>query len=172
HEAVPRRLPRSDRQRPSLSAPELPGRARGRGATRGRRHRGGGTRAPRRRRGRQGADPRAGNGARARGRHRRDPARADQACRAHAAPEGGARAVRALISTYDKTALAAVAQGLGRLGWSLVASGGPAAYLEDLGLDVEHVDALTDSPEMLGGRVKTLHPRIHAGILPRRDSEG
>jgi phosphoribosylaminoimidazolecarboxamide formyltransferase/IMP cyclohydrolase len=79
--------------------------------------------------------------------------------------------VRALISTYDKTALAAFAQGLARLGWSLVASGGTAAYLEDLGLDVEHVDALTDSPEMLGGRVKTLHPRIHAGILARRDRE-
>ena len=79
--------------------------------------------------------------------------------------------MRALISTYDKTALAAFAQGLARLGWSLVASGGTAAYLEDLGLDVEHVDALTDSPEMLGGRVKTLHPRIHAGILARRDRE-
>ena len=77
--------------------------------------------------------------------------------------------MRALISTYDKTGLDAFAQGLARLGWSLVASGGTAGYLEDRGLDIEHVDALTDSPEMLGGRVKTLHPRIHAGILARRD---
>jgi phosphoribosylaminoimidazolecarboxamide formyltransferase / IMP cyclohydrolase len=79
--------------------------------------------------------------------------------------------VRALISTYDKTGLDAFAKGLARLGWSLVASGGTAGYLEDRGLDIEHVDALTASPEMLGGRVKTLHPRIHAGILARRDRE-
>jgi phosphoribosylaminoimidazolecarboxamide formyltransferase/IMP cyclohydrolase len=79
--------------------------------------------------------------------------------------------VRALISTYDKTGLDTLAQGLARLGWSIVASGKTAAYLEDLGLTVEHVDALTESPEMLGGRVKTLHPRIHAGILARRDRE-
>jgi phosphoribosylaminoimidazolecarboxamide formyltransferase / IMP cyclohydrolase len=50
-----------------------------------------------------------------------------------------------------------------------VASGKTAAALEEQGLEVEHVDALTRSPEMLGGRVKTLHPRIHAGILVRRD---
>jgi phosphoribosylaminoimidazolecarboxamide formyltransferase/IMP cyclohydrolase len=50
-----------------------------------------------------------------------------------------------------------------------VASGGTAAAIEELGIPVEHVDALTESPEMLGGRVKTLHPRIHAGILARRD---
>jgi phosphoribosylaminoimidazolecarboxamide formyltransferase / IMP cyclohydrolase len=78
--------------------------------------------------------------------------------------------VRALISTYDKTGLDTFAHGLARLGWSLVASGGTAAYLEELGLPVEHVEALTESPEMLGGRVKTLHPRIHAGILARRDN--
>jgi phosphoribosylaminoimidazolecarboxamide formyltransferase / IMP cyclohydrolase len=77
--------------------------------------------------------------------------------------------VRALISTYDKTGLDELAHGLVRLGWSIVASGGSAAYLEDAGIAVEHVDTLTESPEMLGGRVKTLHPRIHAGILARRD---
>ena len=79
--------------------------------------------------------------------------------------------MRALISTYDKTGLDAFARGLAGLGWSLVASGGTATYLEELGLTVEHVEALTESPEMLGGRVKTLHPRIHAGILARRDRE-
>jgi phosphoribosylaminoimidazolecarboxamide formyltransferase/IMP cyclohydrolase len=77
--------------------------------------------------------------------------------------------VRALISTYDKTGLDVFGRGLAELGWQLVASGGTAAYLEELGLAVERVEDLTESPEMLGGRVKTLHPRIHAGILARRD---
>jgi phosphoribosylaminoimidazolecarboxamide formyltransferase / IMP cyclohydrolase len=80
--------------------------------------------------------------------------------------------VRALISTYDKTGLDVLARGLDELGWELVASGGTAAYLEEeLGLTVERVESLTDSPEMLGGRVKTLHPRIHAAILARRDRD-
>jgi phosphoribosylaminoimidazolecarboxamide formyltransferase / IMP cyclohydrolase len=78
--------------------------------------------------------------------------------------------VRALISTYDKTGLDVFARGLADLGWQLVASGGTAASLEELGLTVERVESLTDFPEMLGGRVKTLHPRIHAGILARRDN--
>jgi phosphoribosylaminoimidazolecarboxamide formyltransferase/IMP cyclohydrolase len=79
--------------------------------------------------------------------------------------------VRALISTYDKTGLDVFARGLTDLGWTLVASGGTATYLEELGLTVDRVEALTDFPEMLGGRVKTLHPRIHAGILARRDND-
>jgi phosphoribosylaminoimidazolecarboxamide formyltransferase/IMP cyclohydrolase len=79
--------------------------------------------------------------------------------------------VRALISTYDKTGLDVFARGLADLGWELVASGGTATYLEELGLTVERVESLTEFPEMLGGRVKTLHPRIHAGILARRDNE-
>ena len=79
--------------------------------------------------------------------------------------------MRALISTYDKTGLDVFARGLADLGWELVASGGTAAYLEELGLAVERVESLTEFPEMLGGRVKTLHPRIHAGILARRDNE-
>jgi phosphoribosylaminoimidazolecarboxamide formyltransferase/IMP cyclohydrolase len=77
--------------------------------------------------------------------------------------------VRALISTWDKSGLDTFARGLLSLGWRLVASGKTAAALEAIGLPVEHVDAVTDSPEMLGGRVKTLHPRIHGGILARRD---
>jgi phosphoribosylaminoimidazolecarboxamide formyltransferase / IMP cyclohydrolase len=79
--------------------------------------------------------------------------------------------VRALISTYDKSGLDAFARGLADLGWELVASGGTATFLENLGLSVERVESLTEFPEMLGGRVKTLHPRIHAGILARRDNE-
>ncbi|MDX6485525.1 MAG: phosphoribosylaminoimidazolecarboxamide formyltransferase / cyclohydrolase [Gaiellaceae bacterium] len=81
--------------------------------------------------------------------------------------------MRALISTYDKTGLDVFARGLAELGWELVASGGTASYLEDeLGLTVTRVESLTEFPEMLGGRVKTLHPRIHAGILARRDDKG
>jgi len=80
--------------------------------------------------------------------------------------------VRALISTYDKTGLGEFARGLAGLGWELVASGGTAEHLEQLGLEVTRVEELTQFPEMLGGRVKTLHPRIHAGILARRDDEG
>ncbi len=78
--------------------------------------------------------------------------------------------MRALISTYDKTGLDVFAAGLAELGWQIVASGGTATAIEELGIAVEHVDSLTESPEMLGGRVKTLHPRIHAGILARRDN--
>ena len=80
--------------------------------------------------------------------------------------------MRALISTYDKTGLDAFARGLSDLGWELVASGGTADHLESLGLDVTRVEQITAFPEMLGGRVKTLHPRIHAGILARRDDAG
>jgi phosphoribosylaminoimidazolecarboxamide formyltransferase/IMP cyclohydrolase len=78
--------------------------------------------------------------------------------------------MRALISVYDKTGLQEFARGLAELGCELVASGGTADYLEtEVGLDVERVEELTGVAEMLGGRVKTLHPRIHAAILARRD---
>jgi phosphoribosylaminoimidazolecarboxamide formyltransferase/IMP cyclohydrolase len=78
--------------------------------------------------------------------------------------------VRALISVYDKTGLQEFARGLADLGFELVASGGTADFLEnEVGLDVERVEELTGVAEMLGGRVKTLHPRIHAAILARRD---
>jgi phosphoribosylaminoimidazolecarboxamide formyltransferase / IMP cyclohydrolase len=79
--------------------------------------------------------------------------------------------VRALISVYDKSGIDDFVRGLADLGWDLVASGGTAAHLESLGLPVERVESLTEFPEMLGGRVKTLHPRIHAGILARRDRD-
>jgi phosphoribosylaminoimidazolecarboxamide formyltransferase / IMP cyclohydrolase len=76
---------------------------------------------------------------------------------------------RALISVFDKTGLDRFAAGLVELGVELVASGGTAAYISEIGLSVTPVDALTDVPEMLGGRVKTLHPKIHGAILARRD---
>jgi phosphoribosylaminoimidazolecarboxamide formyltransferase/IMP cyclohydrolase len=78
---------------------------------------------------------------------------------------------RALISVFDKTGLDVFARGLADLGVEIVASGGTAAYIAELGIDVVPVEELTDVPELLGGRVKTLHPRIHAGILARRGLE-
>jgi phosphoribosylaminoimidazolecarboxamide formyltransferase/IMP cyclohydrolase len=77
--------------------------------------------------------------------------------------------VRALLSVWDKTGVAELARGLAGLGWELVSSGGTADLLEEVGIEVTRVEEVTASPEMLGGRVKTLHPRIHAGILARRD---
>jgi len=74
---------------------------------------------------------------------------------------------RALLSVHDKTGLAELGQALANAGWNLVASGGTAKALVDAGLAVTPVERVTNSPEMLGGRVKTLHPAIHAGILAR-----
>jgi phosphoribosylaminoimidazolecarboxamide formyltransferase/IMP cyclohydrolase len=79
--------------------------------------------------------------------------------------------VRALISVYEKSGLAGFARGLAELGFELVASGGTATFLEDGGLEVRRVEDVTRFPELLEGRVKTLHPRIHAGILARRGRE-
>jgi len=79
---------------------------------------------------------------------------------------------RALLSVSDKSGLVAFGRGLAELGVELVASGGTAGALRDAGLAVIDVAELTGSPEMLGGRVKTLHPRVHGGILARRDHEG
>jgi phosphoribosylaminoimidazolecarboxamide formyltransferase/IMP cyclohydrolase len=76
---------------------------------------------------------------------------------------------RALLSVSDKTGLVELGKGLAALGVELVASGGTAAALRDAGLAVVDVAELTGSPEMLGGRVKTLHPKVHGGILARRD---
>jgi phosphoribosylaminoimidazolecarboxamide formyltransferase/IMP cyclohydrolase len=79
--------------------------------------------------------------------------------------------VRALISAYDKSGLAPFARGLADLGFELVASGGTVSSLEEAGLRVTKVEEITEFPELLEGRVKTLHPRIHAGILARRGRE-
>jgi phosphoribosylaminoimidazolecarboxamide formyltransferase / IMP cyclohydrolase len=76
---------------------------------------------------------------------------------------------RALLSVYDKTGLEELARGLAGLDVELVASGGTAAFLEKVGITVTPVEDVTEVPELLGGRVKTLHPRIHAAILARRD---
>jgi phosphoribosylaminoimidazolecarboxamide formyltransferase / IMP cyclohydrolase len=76
--------------------------------------------------------------------------------------------VRALLSVYDKEGLVEFAHGLSDLGWELVASGNTAAALATAGIAHVEVADLTGSPEMLGGRVKTLHPKIHGGILADR----
>src|SRR5436190_11953948 len=77
--------------------------------------------------------------------------------------------MRALISVYDKAGLEEFARGLAQLDVELVASGGTATFLNKLAIHVTPVEELTEVPELLGGRVKTLHPRIHAAILARRD---
>ena len=72
---------------------------------------------------------------------------------------------RALVSVYDKTGLADLVTALAEAGVELVSTGGSAALIESLGLPVTRVEDLTGFPECLEGRVKTLHPRVHAGIL-------
>jgi phosphoribosylaminoimidazolecarboxamide formyltransferase/IMP cyclohydrolase len=74
---------------------------------------------------------------------------------------------RALLSVYDKSGLLELAAALAEMGWELVASGGTERTLREAGLHVTPVEQLTRLPEMLGGRVKTLHPAIHGGILAR-----
>jgi len=76
---------------------------------------------------------------------------------------------RALISVSDKTGIVEFARGLERLGVALLSTGGTARLLQDAGLKVTEVADHTGFPEMLDGRVKTLHPKVHAGILARRD---
>lgn len=78
---------------------------------------------------------------------------------------------RALLSVYDKTGLVEFAASLVDMGWDLVASGGTERSLRDAGLPVTPVEQLTGVPEMLGGRVKTLHPAVHAAILTRNSPE-
>ena len=77
--------------------------------------------------------------------------------------------MKALLSVYDKTGLADLARTLADAGCELVSTGGTAQTLADAGLPVTQVADLTGSPEILDGRVKTLHPTIHGGILARRD---
>ena len=78
---------------------------------------------------------------------------------------------RALISVSDKNGLAGFAAGLHELGVELISTSGTQTFLTDAGLPVTSVEQLTGSAEMLGGRVKTLHPHIHAAILARRNHE-
>ena len=74
---------------------------------------------------------------------------------------------KAILSVYDKTGLVDFARGLADLGWTLLASGGTAKLLRENGIDATEVADYTKSPEILGGRVKTLHPAVHGGLLAR-----
>ena len=76
---------------------------------------------------------------------------------------------QALLSVSDKTGLVDFARGLHALGVRLLSTGGTARALADAGLPVTEIGTYTGFPEMLDGRVKTLHPKIHGGILARRD---
>jgi phosphoribosylaminoimidazolecarboxamide formyltransferase / IMP cyclohydrolase len=78
---------------------------------------------------------------------------------------------RALLAVYDKAGVVELARALRELGVELVSSGGTASALRDAGVEVTPVEDVTGFPEMLGGRVKTLHPRIHAGLLADRRSD-
>jgi len=77
---------------------------------------------------------------------------------------------RALLSVSDKTGLVELARGLAAAGVALVSTGGTAKTLRDAGLAVEEVASVTGFPEIMDGRVKTLHPAIHGGLLARRDA--
>jgi phosphoribosylaminoimidazolecarboxamide formyltransferase / IMP cyclohydrolase len=86
-----------------------------------------------------------------------------------AAEPPAVRVRRALISVFDKEGVVEFAQGLARLGVEIVSTGGTAAALTEAGVAVRTVEDLTGAPEILGGRVKTLHPKLHAGLLAVRE---
>ena len=78
---------------------------------------------------------------------------------------------RALLSVSDKTGIVEFGTALTERGWELLSTGGTARTLREAGLEVTSVSDVTRHPEMMDGRVKTLHPAIHAGLLARRERE-
>ena len=84
--------------------------------------------------------------------------------------EPGPKVSRALLSVSDKTGIVDFARGLSELGIEIVSTGGTAAALAEAGISVRSVDELTGFPEIMDGRVKTLHPRLYAGLLAVRDN--
>ena len=82
-----------------------------------------------------------------------------------------AKIERALISVSDKTGIVDFAKGLGKFGIEILSTGGTAKLLKERGLEIKLVSDYTGFPEMLDGRVKTLHPKIHGGLLACRDSK-
>ena len=79
--------------------------------------------------------------------------------------------MRALISVSDKTGVVEFAQQLRSLGWEIIATGGTMKLLRDSGLEIINISDVTGFPEICDGRVKTLHPKVHGGLLARRDDE-
>ena len=78
---------------------------------------------------------------------------------------------RALLSVSDKSGITELAKSLENGGVEIISTGGTLKYLADAGIKVKEVSDFTGSPEMMEGRVKTLHPKIHAGILSRREKD-
>ena len=76
---------------------------------------------------------------------------------------------RALVSVADKTGIADFAAGLAKAGVEIVSTGGTEAVLREAGVEVRSVEELTSFPEILDGRVKTLHPHLHAALIAVRD---
>ena len=79
---------------------------------------------------------------------------------------------RALSSVWDKTGIEDLAATLNSMDWDIISTGGTAQKLRKAGFKVTDVSDVSGHPEILDGRVKTLHPALHGGILARRDSEG
>lgn len=79
--------------------------------------------------------------------------------------------MRALVSVSDKSGVVEFCQNLRRLGWEIIATGGTMKLLEDSGVEVINISDVTGFPEICDGRVKTLHPKVHGGLLARRDDE-
>lgn len=78
---------------------------------------------------------------------------------------------RALISVSDKSGIVDFAKELKNLGWDIISTGGTKVSLDDAGVETIAIDDVTGFPEMMDGRVKTLHPNIHGGLLARRDAD-
>ena len=79
--------------------------------------------------------------------------------------------MRALISVSDKTGVVDFAKNLKALGWEVIATGGTMKLLRESGVEVLNISDVTGFPEICDGRVKTLHPAVHGGLLARRDVE-
>src|ERR687885_1865154 len=80
--------------------------------------------------------------------------------------------MRAILSVYDKTGVVDFARGLEALGFELFSTGGTEGLMREAGIAVRGIQEITGFPEMVGGRVKTLHPAVHGGILALRDDPG
>ncbi len=85
------------------------------------------------------------------------------------ADPGAVRVRRALLSVYEKEGVVELAQGLAELGVEIVSTGGTARALADAGVELQRIEEFTGFPEIMDGRVKTLHPRLYGGVLARRD---
>ena len=78
---------------------------------------------------------------------------------------------RALISVWDKSKVSEFSRALQNMGWEIISTGGTASKLRESGIEVIDVSEVTEHPEIFDGRVKTLHPAVHGGILARRGSK-